>query len=150
MSTQENKPSEFGIVNKIRAFLKLDEAGRIEKFFTKEVQKAKNSIRDIKNNISALNNIFESSVQKLEDKIEDAKEAVEAAYQAITLENVSSNEIMESFSEKYWKNISSKEATLESLGKELEQLRKKHEDEIKEQNEEIAKWQTRIDRIVKK
>jgi len=153
MSNQENKTvtaSEFGIVNKIRAFLKLDEAGRIEKFFQKEVQKAKNNIRDIKNNISALTNVFESAVQKLEDKIEDAKEAVAAAYQAITLENVSSNEVMAQFAERYWANIDSKERALKSIENQLKDLKEAHEKEIKEQNEQVAKWQSRIDVIVKK
>ena len=65
---------EFAIVKRIMKLLKLDDAGKINKFFAKEVKNAETGIRDIKNYISALKNQYEANVAKINDKIEDAKE----------------------------------------------------------------------------
>ena len=53
MATEKNV-TEFAIVKSIMKLLKLDDAGKINKFFSKEVKKAETTIRDIKNYIAAL------------------------------------------------------------------------------------------------
>lgn len=139
--------SSFGIVNKIMAFLKLDEAGKIEKFFTRELKKIETYIRDLKNNLIATQNTFESALQKIDDSIEDAKEGVVAAEQNITEADVKTNEACDSFSSIYWSRIQDAENRVERLEKKREELIKANEEDIKKIKEQIAKYELRIARI---
>lgn len=66
----EQKQEELGIVVRIKAFLKLDEVGKISKFFEKEIKKFTSNIRDLENNAIQMKNIFESALNSV-DGIED-------------------------------------------------------------------------------
>lgn len=148
MSTT-NQVSEFAIVRKIMAILKLDEAGKINRFFQKEVQSFKNQIRDYNNNITALVNKYEAELDRMKDAIEDAKENVAAAYQAVTLENVVNNEAMQAFSEKYWAKVERAEKAVKALEEQAKKLTESHEAEVKENRDNIAKLEERIAIITK-
>ena len=148
MSTT-NQVSEFAIVRKIMAILKLDEAGKINRFFQKEVQSFKNQIRDLNNYISALTNKYEADLDKLKDAIEDAKENVAAAYQAVTLENVVNNEAMQAFSSTYWNKVDKAEANVKRLELDMTKLTEKYDEEVKAKKEAIAKIEERIAIITK-
>ena len=148
MATEKNV-TEFAIVKSIMKLLKLDDAGKINKFFSKEVKKAETTIRDIKNYIAALKNTYESEMQKLADQIEDAKESVEASYQAVTPENIVNNEAMERFSSSYWSSVERTEAALDRLEKIVKEKTEAYEKAVEQQNKEISKYQARIDKITK-
>ena len=137
----------LGIVAKIMKVLKLDEEGKVGKFFAKEVKKCVTAIRDLKNNLTAMANVFASDLEKLNDRLEDAKDNVEAAYQAVTMDNVLNNETMDRFAGSYWSKVTSAEERVARIEKEIVEAGKANEVEVKETNEQIAKYQTRIDRI---
>lgn len=139
--------SELSIVNKIMAFLKLDEAGKIEKFFMREIKKIEGYIRDLGNNRTAAMNIYDSEVSKLEDSIEDAKEGILNAEQSITEADVKNNEACDAFSSSYWAKIKQAEARLDALQEQLKNRTEKYEKDIKAIDEQIAKYKTRIARI---
>lgn len=139
--------SELSIVNKIMAFLKLDEAGKIEKFFLREIKKIEGHIRDLKNNRTAITNMYDSEVSKLEDAIEDAKEGITNAEQAVTESDVRNNESCDSFSVSYWSRIENAERKFNKLQEELKARTEEHEKNVKEINEQIAKYEARIARI---
>lgn len=148
MSTT-NEVSKFAIVKKIMAILKLDEAGKINRFFEKELQSFKNQIRDLNNYISALTNKYEADLDKLKDAIEDAKENVAAAYQSVTLENVVNNEAMQAFSSIYWNKVDTAEAAVKRLEESMKKLTEKYDEEVKAKKEAIAKIEERIAIITK-
>jgi len=137
----------FGIVALIMAVLKLDEAGKIGKFFAKEVKKFESAIRDLKNNVTEMENVYQSDTDKINGKLEDAKEAVEDAYQAVTIENVANNATMESFAASYWRNIDSAQALVTRIEKQIADAAEAQVKALKEVNDQIAKYQARIDKI---
>lgn len=140
---------EFAIVKRIMKLLKLDDAGKINKFFAKEVKNAETGIRDIKNYISALKNQYEANVAKINDKIEDAKENVAAAYEAVTPTDVINNEAMERFSSTFWMRVESAENKLDELQQTLVALEEKYNKEVKAEEAKISKLQSRIEKITK-
>jgi len=147
MSTKE--VSQFAIVKKIMAILKLDEAGKINKFFEKEVQSFKNQIRDLNNLLSALKNKYEADLDKLKDAIEDAKENVAAAYQSVTMDNVVNNEAMQAFSSVYWSKVDRAEAAVTQLEKHVENTTESYNKEVEGYKAMIAKIEARIAIITK-
>lgn len=146
-STPVAETAKLGIVAKIMKVLKLDEEGKVGKFFAKEVKKCETAIRDLKNNLISIGNVFSSKEDKLKDQLEDAKDGVEAAYQAVTIDNVANNETMECFSANYWEKVKAAEDKVASIEKRIEAAVKYNEEAVKEVNEQIARYQTRIARI---
>lgn len=146
-STPVAETAKLGIVAKIMKVLKLDEEGKVGKFFAKEVKKCETAIRDLKNNLISIGNVFSSKEDKLKDQLEDAKDGVEAAYQAVTIDNVANNETMERFSANYWEKVKAAEDKVASIEKRIEAAVKYNEEAVKEVNEQIARYQTRIARI---
>lgn len=147
--TQEVKTETLGIVAKILAFLKLDDAGKIGKFFAKEVKKAETAIRDLKNNKTAIVNVYNSENEKRNDDLEDAKEALQAAYQAVTPEDVVNNDAMESFSNRYWAKVNAAQKKIDTIEERITEAAEEHEDALKEIDEQITKYEARIENIKK-
>lgn len=147
MSKENATEPKLGIVAKIMKVLKLDEEGKVGKFFAKEIKKCETAIRDLKNNRTAYVNTFTSASEKLADKLEDAKERVESAYQAVTIEDIPNNEAMESFSTRYWNTVTTAEARVASVEAEVKAANEAQEKQLKEVDDQIAKYETRIARI---
>ena len=140
---------EFAIVKSIMKLLKLDDAGKISKFFNQEVKSAKEAIEGIELNIQAKELYRKQALSKSEKEIEDATAELEDAYQNVLPENVDTNAKMTSYSVQYWAGVSNAERKLARLNKEAEDAAKRHEEDIKLEREQIAKYQARIDRISK-
>ena len=141
--------TELAIVKKIMSIFKLDEAGKIDRFFRKEIKSFKNQIRDLNNLLTALKNKHDADTDRLKDAIEDAKESVVAAYYSITMENVVNNEAMQSFSSTYWTKIDRAEAVVNKLEKQAEELTKVYEEDVKSYKAKITKIEERIAIITK-
>jgi len=144
---QEKQSTGLAIVARIMKVLKLDEAGKIEKFFAKEIKKFETAIKHLNNNIVALKNVYQAAVDALNEKLEDAREAVENAYDAVTLENLATNDSMTNFSERYWAKITRAEEAVVALEEQFKKLTENHEKELKEVQEQIGKRQTRIAKL---
>jgi len=144
---QEKQSTGLAIVARIMKVLKLDEAGKIEKFFAKEIKKFETAIKHLNNNIAALKNVYQAAVDTLNEKLEDAREAVENAYDAVTLENLATNDSMTNFSERYWAKIARAEETVVAVEEELKRLTEKHEKDLKEIQDQIAKREARITKL---
>ena len=144
---QEKQSTGLAIVARIMKVLKLDEAGKIEKFFAKEIKKFETAIKHLNNNITALKNVYQAAVDTLNEKLEDAKEAVENAYDAVTLENLATNDSMTNFSERYWAKITRAEELVVAIEDELKRLTERHEKDLKEIQDQIAKREARIAKL---
>jgi len=129
------------------AILKLDDAGRINKFFEAEVKTMNNGIRSIKMNSQADALRHEMELSVIDSKIEDAEETVKDAYLAVSVEDIKSNDDMTRFSVKYWANIESKEAALEKLKEQRKADVEQYEKTLADRNAKIAKYEARIIKI---
>ena len=147
MNNQQETTIFSALVKEIMAILKLDDAGRLEKFFKNEVKALKSEIKVIEMNKQTAALEYEIALSEIDDKIESAEEALKDAYRAVKIEDISNNDAMKQFSSKYWANIDNKEATLESLKKEREAIVKNYEDHLEARNKKIAKREARIKAI---
>lgn len=135
------------LVTKIMAILKLDDAGRLSKFFENEVKSIKNGIKAIEINKRTAALQHEMTLSEIDSQIEDAEEALKEAYTAVTIEDISNNDAMKAFSSRYWANIDNKDYTLTSLKENREAVIKVYEEQLKSRNEKIAKQEARIKAI---
>ena len=147
MNNQEEKTVFSALIKEIMAILKLDDAGRLEKFFKNEVKLLKSDIKVIENNKQTAALEYEMALSEIDDRIESAEEALKDAYRAVKIEDINNNDAMKQFSSKYWNNIDKKEATLESLKEEREAIVKNYEDNLEARNKNIAKREARIKAI---
>lgn len=135
------------LVTKIMAILKLDDAGRLSKFFENEVKSIKNGIKAIEMNKQTAALQHEMTLSEIDSQIEDAEEALKDAYAAVTIEDISNNDAMKAFSSRYWANIDNKDYTLTSLKEKREAVIEAYEKQLKNRNEKIAKQEARIKAI---
>lgn len=135
------------LVTKIMAILKLDDAGRLSKFFENEVKSIKNGIKAIEMNKQTAALQHEMTLSEIDSQIEDAEEALKDAYAAVTIEDISNNDAMKAFSSRYWANIDNKDYTLTSLKENREAVIEAYEKQLKNRNEKIAKQEARIKAI---
>ena len=149
MSKVEEKSVGFfsKLSQEILAILKLDDNGKLDKFFAGEVKAIKNGINAIELNKKTAALQHEMALSEIDSKIEDAEEAVKDAYRAVTVEQINSNDAMKSFSNDYWANIDSKESKLERLKKDREAQIKAYDEQLEARNENIAKQNARIKAI---
>lgn len=137
--------SVFGaLVTKIMSILKLDDAGKLDKFFAGEIKAIKNGIKAIEMNKQTAALQYEMALSEIDSKIEDAEEALKDAYTAVTMDDINSNDAMKSFSVKYWRNIEDKEASLDALKLNRKRIVEDYEKALEERNTKIAKQEARI------
>lgn len=132
---------------KIMAILKLDDVGKLKKFFKGEVKNLNGQIAAIENNKLTAELELKLALSKADDKIEDAEAALEDAYTAVKVEEISSNESMSYFSERYWKNIDAKTESLESLKNRRKSLTEDYDKVLEARNKRIEKLKARIAKI---
>ena len=135
------------VLERIKAFFKLDDAGRVENFFKSEIKAMRLRIRAIEMNIKSDELKLEIDLATIDSALEDAIQNIEDAYTAVRPEDVTNNESMTRFSPKYWKAIESAEALVVSLQKEREAIVQSYEEELKLNKAEIALLNARIAKL---
>ena len=135
------------VLERIKAFFKLDDAGRVENFFKNENKAMRLRIRAIEMNMKSDELKLEIDLATIDSTIEDAVQGIEDAYTAVKPEDVTNNESMTKFSPKYWKAIESAEALVLSLQKEREAIVQSYEEELKSNKAEIALLVARIAKL---
>ena len=135
------------VLERIKAFFKLDDAGRVENFFKNEIKAMRLRIRAIEMNMKSDELKLEIDLATIDSTIEDAVQGIEDAYTAVKPEDVTNNESMTRFSPKYWKAIESAEALVVSLQKEREAIVQSYEEELKVNKAEIALLNARIAKL---
>ena len=135
------------LVTKIMAILKLDDAGKLSKFFEGEVKKIKNGIKAIELNKQTAALQHEMTLSEIDDKFEGAEEALRDAYTAVKVEDIATNDAMKAFSDQYWYNIDLKEQSLNNLKEERETIIKIYDEKLETRNKNIARQEARIKAI---
>ena len=136
-----------GIVASIMAALKLGEEGKIGSFFNKLENEFEREIKSIQHNIKGEELEHDHAVESLKAKIEDAKKAIEDAWMNITAEQVATNAMQESFKQDYLTNVTMKELELVRLEEQLKKINSSYEESIKDLNEQIEKYEARLNKI---
>ena len=153
MSTETGnagKTTRFAIVDRIAAILKLDEAGRIEKFFVFKVKEHNREITKQKMNLDAVKAKHKFAMEALEDKLEDAQANLFAVEEQVTLDDIKTNADMKSFSAKYDTAVDTAEDAIKSLEKEIKEAVEDFGEAKGIVNKTIKLHEERINRIVKK
>ena len=132
------------LVGKIMSILKLDDAGKLSKFFEGEVKSIKNGIKAIEMNKQTAALQHEMALSEIDSQIEDAEEALADSYTAVTVEEINSNDAMKYFSAKYWDNIEAKERKLQSLKDDRKARVEAYDKAIEARNNNITKQEARI------
>ena len=132
------------LVSRIMSILKLDDAGKLSKFFEGEVKSIKNGIKAIEMNKQTAALQHEMALSEIDSQIEDAEEALADSYTAVTVEEINSNDAMKSFSAKYWNNIEAKELKLQSLKDDRKARIETYDKALEARNNNIAKQEARI------
>ena len=135
------------VLERIKAFFKLDDAGRVENFFKSEIKAMMLKIRAIEMNMKSNELKLEIELATIDSTIEDALQGIEDAYTAVKPEDVTNNESMTKFSPKYWKAIEVAEASVVSLQQEREEIIKFYADELKDNTTEVAMLKARIAKL---
>ena len=147
MSTKKETAGIYALAQKVLNLLNIGEDAKINNFFSKEVKKAEKAIRDLKRNLTTLENQYNDSIDDVNEKLVDAKEAVEDAKIAVTLNDVKTNDAADSFAGNYWRNVDSKLAEVKRLEKKSESLADSLKKSVEDVQEQIDKYQSRIDMI---
>ena len=132
------------LVGKIMSILKLDDAGKLSKFFEGEVKSIKNGIKAIEMNKQTAALQHEMALSEIDNQIEDAEEALKDAYTAVTIDDINNNDAMKAFSPKYWGNIEAKEFKLQSLKDNRKAKVEAYDKILEDRNNKIAKQEARI------
>ena len=146
-NSQNQAVKTLTVLERIKAFFKLDDAGRVENFFKNENKAMRLRIRAIEMNMKSDELKLEIDLATIDSSIEDAIQGIEDAYTAVKPEDVTNNEAMTKFSPKYWKAIESAEALVASLQKDREKIVQYYEDELKSNKAEIALLVARIAKL---
>ena len=132
------------LVSKIMSILKLDDAGKLSKFFEGEVKSIKNGIKAIEMNKQTAALQHEMALSEIDSQIEDAEEALKDAYTAVTVDDINNNDAMKAFNPKYWGNIEAKEDRLQRLKDDRKARIEAYDKELEKRNEKITKQEARI------
>ena len=135
------------LATKIMAILKLDDAGKVDKFLKGEVKNLKSQIEGIDMNKQTAALRYKMDLSEVDSKIEDAEEAVEDSFTAVRVEDINSNEAMKQFSVKYWSGVQRAENLLEELKNKRKAIVEAYDKELESRNEQIAKREARIAKI---
>ena len=144
----QNQPTKtLTVLERIKAFFKLDDAGRVENFFKNEIKAMLLKIRAIEMNMKSNELKLEIELATIDSTIEDALQGIEDAYTAVKPEDVTNNESMTKFSPKYWKAIEAAEALVLSLQQKREEIIKFYAEELKDNTTEVAMLKARIAKL---
>ncbi len=138
---------QFSIVTRIAALLGLDDAGKIQKYFTREVKKLERGITSIEANQKSAKLTYDIAAIELTENIEDAQQAVEDAYEAVDVDSIKSNADCDHFASGYWNAIEAAEDVLFNAEKELERLTETFNDGSDARTEEVKIRKARIAKL---
>lgn len=138
---------KLSLVERVLAFLKLTNDDKVKSFFERQVKSLKRDEKNLLKNIDTLTDQKVDELEKISDKVADAEEAVEAAYIAVSLEDVNTNEKADDFAARYWNNIEKAEALVMKLNESYKETEKNFDERIEKLNEQLVETRRRIETI---
>ena len=137
----------MNIVERIAKLLKLDEIGKLEKFFTRLTKQLKRDSESLKHNLAAINFEFSAEMQQLKDSLEDAIVAVSDSFDNVPIEVLNSNQSMDEYFVTYLDNIKKAEQKVTSIKQEIVNLTEDNQSQIKEIEAKIERITNLLERL---
>lgn len=138
---------KLSLLERILVKLGLTDGDRIKTFLERQVKSLKKDEKNLGKNIDTVTDQKIDALEAISDKIADAEEAVIAAYDAVTAEDVKTNEKADSFASQYWRNIERAEAVVMQLNKQYEQTEKQFDAQLEELQNQLKETKRRIETI---
>ena len=132
------------ILDRVKAFLKLGDDGKIASFYQKLEKQFRRDIKNVEAAIQIAISNFEQVTDKYVDDLADANEAVDNAWLAITAENVATNEDQTEFMVYYMGNIERAERAAKAIQQTYDEAKAVHDKLIEKENARIAVANARI------
>lgn len=139
--------SEFSLVRKISAFLKLGETGKLESFFQRVIKTLSKEISAHKKNLDTLKFNYTQEIEDIDDEIQDAQVAYEESFMKVDIDKIGTNEAQKDFQEVYLANIDTKALVVENLKKKKEEATQAYDASVKETQEQIDSLTKRVEAI---
>lgn len=138
---------KLNIVDKVMAFLKVGEEGKINSFFINEVDRLENDIVMLEHEKASLELNNSRAIKELEKEKEDLTKELEEAYLTVVPEKVATNKLQREFSEEYWDNIEKCGLALENVGDRLKALSEKYEEDLDKLTTQITRRKGHIKKL---
>lgn len=138
------------IVKKIAKLLKLDEEGKLAKFFAKIEKRFKRDLEGINHNIAAIKFEHERTMSGLQDKLEDAKVAVEESLLSVPLEALKDNNSMDQYAMTYLAKIKEAEDVVVSIENAIKEAEEKFVKENDTLSANVARIEIKLAQLNKK
>jgi len=131
--------STLKIVNRIAAFLKLGDAGKLEAFFRRIIKTLTRENTAHKKNIEVIKFNLKTSVDELNDKLADAKEALDETYNNVDITKITNNADQTAYMEVYLTAVSKAKDVIKNIEENLEKKQEEVGEEIKLIEQSIAR-----------
>ena len=109
------KTQNKSVIERIKDKLGLTDDGKIEIFFNKQIKNLERSITTLKKNAENSRFNHDQHAESLREKLEDAQDALEAAYEDVSVDQISSNANADAFATVYWDRIDRAEANVQEI-----------------------------------
>jgi hypothetical protein len=135
------------LVQKVLSIIGMDDKGKVESFFKREIGKLQKSITIYTRNLENAKFNSENVLNDLREQLEDAQTALEAVYTSVKIEDIATNALADAFSEKYWNAVDVAESKVQNIEKAIEEEVKRMEEKEKTITESISITKIRIEAI---
>ncbi len=135
------------ITQRVLAFLKLDDEGRINSFYLKQQAQLNKDIKNLNKNLGTLEDQHQENVETLQEKLDDAEVRVTEAYEGVTPNDVANNEKASDFSEVYWRRVESAEEVVANLIKSIENEKEAYAKRVESVKAQITERTRRLSKL---
>ena len=147
MKTSKETTTEFSIVKAVMAFLKLDDAGKVSKFFKGIIADAEYQI-EVKQQLITAQQLQNKTEQlKFNRQIEDAEMELENAYLNVEVEKIKNNSDITTYTSIYLTGISKAEANVKLLKDAKTENNTNFKTNVEKVELEIKALQDRIEKV---
>lgn len=135
------------IIEKIYKMLKLNEEGKLEKFFSLLEKRLKQDRAKLEHNKKTLELTYSGEMTKLEEQLEDAEASIEDAVLNVTTDALVNNNTMNEYMDIYLEGIKSAENTVSYLKETIKNTTEKYEKDIEKIDRSIGIIDCRLAQI---
>ena len=136
-----NKKTPLTVFEKIKATLKLGDDGKLMSFFARIDKFIKREIKALETSRTLTVSTYEQERDQLVDKLQDAVEALDSQYQNVTVDQIATNSLQESFMETYLDRIRYAENSVTNIENQIKELDTEHASDLSSINDQIAERQ---------
>lgn len=145
-----NVVSEFALVKKIVALLKIGDQGKLESFFSRVCKNLKKEISALEKTMDVAKFEFERNLDDLNDKLEDAQEAYTASLMQVDVESIKTNEDQNKYVDIYLSNIDRKHSEVIALENKITKLKEEYQQANELTEKQISSLKKRLAEVGKK